>query len=80
MKSQVELLELAKKNYRFTLPIQVFEIGKVWKNEWSSKWTSIHTKKVLAWIYVQKKWKNRWEDVYIKAKSLVQDIEKMLVS
>jgi phenylalanyl-tRNA synthetase beta subunit len=27
------LLELAKKNYRFTLPIQVFEIGKVWKNE-----------------------------------------------
>lgn len=68
------LLELAKKNYRFTLPIQVFEIGKVWKNEWTSEWISIHTKKVVAGIFVQKKWKHRWDDVYIKAKSLVQDI------
>lgn len=68
------LLELAKKNYRFTLPIQVFEIGKVWKNEWSSEWVSIHTKKIIAWIIVQKKSKQRQDDIYIKAKSLVRDI------
>jgi phenylalanyl-tRNA synthetase beta subunit len=46
----------------------------VWKNEWTSEWISIHTKKVVAGIFVQKKWKHRWDDVYIKAKSLVQDI------
>lgn len=64
------LLNLAKNNYRITLPIKVFEIGKTFKLTSKKEET-----KVLALLALHKKSKDWQSDTYIEVRKALNTIQ-----